>query len=340
MNRKITAIAIVGALLAVPAVVSTQAQDAPACELDRPIVFADLGYDSALFHNAVAQYILETGYGCETDAILGETIPLINGVARGDIDVIMEIWTGNPAQAWVDAEAAGTVVPVGSNFPDANEGWFVPAYVVEGEGAVAPDLRSVADLPNYVDVFADPEESGMGRFYNCPAGQVCEVINSKKLTAYGRDEYYVTCRASGQALLAVVESAILQQEPILFYYYGPSWLLGKYEFYQLEEPPFDQAVWDALNAEDNPTEATAYPMSNVIIGANTEFANEAPTTIAFLDAYETTNAMVSVWLAYMQENDASPEEAAIAFLQANPDLWVNWVPEDVAERVAAALAAM
>ena len=178
----------------------------------------------------------------------------------------------------------------------------------------------------------------MGRFYNCPGGQVCEVVNSKKLGAYGLDEYYTNFRASGQALLAVVESAILQEEPILFYYYGPSWLLGKYDFYQLEEPPFDQAVWDALNANDNPTEATAYPTSNVIIGANTEFANEAPATIAFLDAYETTNAVVSEWLAYMQENDASPEEAAVAFLQANPDLWSGWVSEDVAARIAAALA--
>ncbi len=206
MNRKIIAIAA-GALLAMPAFVSTDAQDAsaPACEVNRPIVFADLGYDSAQFGNEVARYILEHGYGCPTDAIPGETIPLINGVARGDIDVIMEIWMGNPAQAWVDAAAAGTVVPVGSNFPDATEGWFVPRYVVEGDGAVAPGLRSVTDLPQYKDLFADPEEPGMGRFYNCPAGQVCEQINSRKLYAYGLSQDYTNFRTPGQALLAVVE---------------------------------------------------------------------------------------------------------------------------------------
>jgi glycine betaine/proline transport system substrate-binding protein len=55
----------------------------------------------------------------------------------------------------------------------------VPRYIVEGPGAVAPGLRSVADLPDYVALFADPEEPGKGRFYNCPAGWVCEVINSK-----------------------------------------------------------------------------------------------------------------------------------------------------------------
>ncbi len=337
MNRKIIAVAALLALAA-PAFVATNAQDAPACDIDREIIFADLGYDSALFHNAVAQFILEAGYGCQTDAIPGETIPLINGVARGDIDVIMEIWTGNPAQAWVDAEAAGTVVPVGSNFPDATEGWFVPRYLVEGAGAAAPDLRSVFDLPDHAALFADAEQPGMGRFYNCPAGQVCEVINSKKLVAYGLDEYYVNFRAGGQAVLAAIESAVLRGQPVLFYYYGPSWLLGKYDFYQLEEPPFDQAVWDAMNAAEQPTEATAYPVSNVIIGANTAFAAEAPGVIAFLDAYETTNLMVSRYLAFMQENEATPEAAAAQFLRDNPDVWGNWVPAEVAARVAAALA--
>lgn len=336
MNRILFAI---GAALAValPSATPVLAQDAPACEINRPIVFAGLGYDSAQFHNAVAQYILEAGYGCDTDALPGETIPLINGVARGDIDVIMEIWTANPAQAWVDAAAAGTVVPVGSNFPDANEGWFVPRYMVEGPDAVAPGLRAVTDLPEYKDLFADPEEPGMGRFYNCPAGQVCEVINSKKLIAYGLENDFVNFRASGQALLAVVESAVLQQEPVVFYYYGPSWLLGKYDFYQLEEAPFDQAVWDAMNATDNPTEATAYPISNVIIGANAAFAEAAPGVIAFLDAYATTNAMVSQSLAYMRDNNATPEQAAEEFLRTNADVWHGWVSDDVAARVTAAL---
>ena len=149
MHRKTIAV-VAGLLLATPALTNAQAQDAAACELDRPVVFADLGYDSALFHNAVARFILEEGYGCETDAILGETIPLINGVARGDIDVIMEIWTGNPAPAWVEAEAAGAVVPVGSNFPDATEGWFVPRFVVEGPtrwrliSALSPTCRTMS----------------------------------------------------------------------------------------------------------------------------------------------------------------------------------------------------
>jgi glycine betaine/proline transport system substrate-binding protein len=336
MKRIIATLAagiLVGGLFVSPA----NAQPAASCEINRPIVFAGLGYDSALFHNAVARFILENGYGCATDEIPGETIPLINGVAHGDIDVIMEIWTANPAQPWVDAAAAGTVVPVGGNFPDAVEGWFVPRYVVEGPDAPAPGLRAVADLPQYRDLFADPEEPGKGRFYNCPAGQVCELVNTRKLVAYGLEDDFVNFRASGPALLAVVESAVLQHRPVLFYYYGPSWLLGKFDFYQLEEPPFDATIWAEMNATDRPTRATAYPVSDVIIGANAAFAREAPGIIAVLDAYETTNALVSRYLAFMRDNNATPEAAAIQFLRDNTDLWRPWVSEDAATRILAAL---
>lgn len=328
-----------GMMLAVPAFAGAAvAQDETSCDIDRPIIFGDLGYDSAQFHNGVARYILEHGYGCETDAIPGETIPLNNGIARGDIDVIMEVWMGNPTQAWVDAVDSGQAVPVGSNFPDATEGWFVPRYVVEGPDAIAPGLRSVADLPDYIDLFTDPEEPSKGRFYNCPAGWVCEGVNSKKLVAYGLDDYYVNFRVSGQALVAAAESAVLQGEPVLFYYWSPTWLMGKYDFYQLEEEPFDQAIWDAMMTADDPTAATAYPVSNVIIGANAEFAADAPVVIAFLEAYETSSLMVSQSLAYMQDTGATADEAAAEFLRVNTDLWTDWVPDDVAARVRAALA--
>ncbi|HET6520436.1 MAG TPA: hypothetical protein VFG47_11570, partial [Geminicoccaceae bacterium] len=39
------------------------ADEPPRCELDRPVVFSGLDYDSARFHNAVARRIIEAGYG-------------------------------------------------------------------------------------------------------------------------------------------------------------------------------------------------------------------------------------------------------------------------------------
>ncbi|MCB1500980.1 MAG: ABC transporter substrate-binding protein [Bauldia sp.] len=316
------------------------AGDTPKCELDRPIMFGDLNYGSAQFHTAVASYIIKNGYGCAVDSIPGDTIPLINGVARGDADLVMEIWTANPAQAWIDAEAAGKTIALGTTFPDASEGWFVPAAIVTGPDAVAPDLKSVTDLAKYKDLFADPEEPGKGRFYNCPAGWQCEIVNSKKLEAYGLDGDFTNFRpGTGEALDAAAETAALRNKPAVFYYWGPTWLLGKFDFVRLEEPAFDRATWDAMMAAEHPTAATAYPESKVVIGANKAFTEAAPTVARFLSSYKSTNAATSAMLAYMRDNKATPADTAVHFLKTTDD-WTAWVPAEVAARVKASLESM
>jgi glycine betaine/proline transport system substrate-binding protein len=333
MLRTILA-ALAGVLLATPSL----AQDAPKCEVDRPVVFAGLDYDSARFHAAVAEFIVKNGYGCAVEEVPGTVIPLVNGLARGDADIIMEIWTANPAEAWVEAEKAGQVVPLGTTFPDAVEGWFVPTTLVTGPEAKAPDLKSVSDLPKYKELFADPEEPGKGRFYNCPAGWVCEVVNTKKLAGYGLESDFTNFRpGTGEALAAAAESAALQNKPIVFYYWGPTWLLGKFDFTRLEEPAYDKAAWDAMMAADKPTAATAYPVSKVIIGANKTFSEATPEITAFLKAYSSTNAATSAALAYMRDKDAEPADAALNFLKTEEASWSKWVPADVAERVKSAL---
>ena len=208
---------LVSAILLALLGVATYPARAAACELDRPVVLAGLDYDSAAFDNAVAKLILTKGYGCKVDIVPGTVLPLVNGLARGDIDILMEVWTANPAEAWVKAEREGKAVRLGINFADTREGWFVPRYVVEGPKAPAPDLKAVQDLARHKGLFADAEEPRKGRFYNCPAGWQCEVINSKKLQAYGLTGSFTNFRpGTGEALAAAIEGAVRRAaHPIL-----------------------------------------------------------------------------------------------------------------------------
>lgn len=316
---------------------------APACEVDHKIVFAGLDWDSNAFHTAVAQRILRDGMGCEVDLIPGSTIPLFNGMARGDMHVMMEVWSNNTPPSWTAGVAAGRLVEVGINFPDAIQGWFVPKYLVRGDHAAAKGLKSVSDLPRFKALFRDPEEPGKGRFLNCIAGWQCELVNSKKLHAYGLSEHFTNFRpGTGAALDAAILSALQRRRPVLFYYWGPTWLLGQVgdDLVMLDEPAYDAARWAALDRVKDPRDArdaTAYPVVEVRIGANKAFLDRAPRIRAFLQRYRTSARLVSDALAHMQRTRGSADEAARHFLATRADVWTAWVPPETAARVQAAL---
>ncbi len=305
-----------------------------ACELDRPVVFAGMDWQSNAFHTAVAQIITEQAFGCETDVLPGTTIPLLQGVAQGDIDVVMEVWKDNVTEVWNRALRRRQVVELGTNFPDAVQGWYVPRYLVQGDDPAAPALISVTDLPAHKHLFTDPEEPDKGRFYNCIAGWNCEVINSAKLKAYGLEPYFTNFRpGTGAALAAAIASSYVRQQPILTYYWGPTWVLGKYDMVMLKEPAYDADVFAALAKERDPDQATAYPVVEVAVGANRRFAEAAPELVSFLSAYETDADMVSGALAFMQDTQGSADDAALNFLASRSDVWRTWLTETQANAV-------
>ena len=346
MNIKKLAILATVAVFATLAGASQRAAHGQTCELDRTIVFAGLDWDSNRFHTEVAGFVLKHGYGCDTDTIPGSTIPLLTGMARGDIDVTMEIWKDNVTAAWTKAETAGQVRDLGTNFPDAVQGWLVPRYLVEGDGkrgikAVAPGLKRVTDLPAHKALFRDPEEPSKGRFYNCILGWNCEDVNTRKLEAYGLLDHFTNFRpGSGAALSAVIASNYLRGKPFVAYYWGPTWVLGKFDLVMLEETPYNEKDWLAMHQDKDPNAPpVAYPVVEVNVGVNAKFAEQAPALVRFLTNYETSNALVSEALAFMQEKeDSTPKDAALQFLRTNEDLWSGWVPAAVAARVKAALA--
>jgi len=330
---------IAAALLVLGASAGPAQAATTACEVGRPVRMAGLDWDSNRFHVAVAGYILKHGFGCESESLPGSTIPLLTGLARGDLDIVMEVWKGQLTEVWDKAERAGKVKLLGINFPDAVQGWFVPRYLVEGENAPAKGLVYVTDLPRYKALFRDPEEPDKGRFYNCKLGWDCETINTKKLGVYGLTPHISNFRpGSDAALAAAISAAHERKRPVLYYHWGPSWIMTKYGGVMLKEPAHDPEVWKALKASDTPQKACAYPLVTVYTGANSAFAEQAPGIARFLAAYRTSNEMVGKALLYMQTNKrAGVQGAAVDFLRRRDDVWTQWLEPERAGRVREAL---
>lgn len=324
---------------------SAGAASASYCGDGKTVTFAGIDWESGAFITEVMKTILSEGYGCKVDSIPGNSVTLEQATANNDVQIFAEEWLGR-SDVWNEAVKDKKVVAIGKTFVGASEGWFVPDYVVNGDAArgiaaMAPDLKSVRQLsdPKYVALFKDPEEPSKGRFLNCPSGWTCEGISTAKLEAYKLDDSYVNFRpGTGTALDAAITSAALQGEPILFYYWSPTAIMGKIKLVQLEEPPYTEECWKELSSASGKRDVgCAFPSVEVAYGVNSTFAAEAPEIVAILEKATFPLDEVNASLAYMADNKADAAATAVNFLKTKPDIWGGWVSPEAKARIEASL---
>lgn len=308
-------------------------------EVKEPIVLGDASWASIQVHNRIAGFIIQYGYGYPVDYQFGESLFTLQALGKGDIDILMEVWADNYKEPWEKILAEGTAIDLGANFPDSTQGWYVPTYLIKGDSergieALAPDLKSVEDLPEYWELFKDPEKPELGRFHQSPPGWDCTRINEAKFEVYGLGKYYNLFATGSQSSLATsMVSAYEKGEPWLGYYWEPTWIMGKLDMTLLEEPSYNLEKWDK-------DLGCAYPASKVLKTVNINMQEKAPDVVEFVRKYKTTTEQTNKALAYMQDYQGTgkaEEAAAVWFLNENTELWKSWVPEDVAVKVEQAL---
>ena len=303
-------------------------------EKTKTITFADVGWDSILFHNAVAGTVAETVFGYSWTEVSGSTPITHEAVKKGEIDVHMEVWTDNLPDYAGDIKA-GSLKELGVNFDDNAQGLYVPRYVIEGDPArgiepMAPNLKTVADLKDYASLFKDPENPSKGIIYGGIAGWEITDIIHKKYLHYGLDENYNYLEpGTDAATSAVLVSAYDKGEPVVAYYWEPTWLLGKYDFVLLEDEPYDEATYFEGKCE--------CPSVRVTVCASNNFYENNPEFCEFLSKYHTSSALTSEALAYMEETGADYKTAAKWFLNEYRDLAENWLTAEQAKTLYAAI---
>lgn len=291
------------------------------------IVFSDLNWTSSEIQVRAVAFIVEHGYGYPTELIAGDTTSLFQGLINGDTRVTMEIWPGQ--QPWIDELEDPSIIEFLGDSLDTNwEGWVIPQYVKDAN----PGLVSVSDLPEYMELFVTADSRGKARFIDCVPGWACEQANGNKVIAYGLEDVLELVKpGSGAALFEDLESTYARGEAWLGYMWGPTKPTATLDLYRLEEPEWSEECW-------NGDQGCAYPDSEVRIAVHHTLLEDAPDVVEFLRAWD-FSAVVQVeseiWLA---DNNATPDDAAIWYLSNNPDVWGAYVPDDVAERVLAALA--
>jgi len=300
------------------------------------IVFVDSGWDSIRFHNSVAQTIIEKGYGYPTENIPASSASIVLGLKQGDIDIDMEWWISGAGEMYWEAIKEGLIIEASVNINDNAQGLYVPTYMIKGDSergieATAPDLKTIFDLKNYWELFKDEEDPSKGRIYGAPPVWVTDEILRTKLKTYDMYEYYnYFSPGSDSALSAVIAGAYEKGEPIVAYYWEPTWLMGMLDMTLLEDEPYSDEKWDNGRAcEFKPTDC--------VIAINKDLPKKAPEVVDFLKNYHTNSAMVNAALSYMREKECDSRDAAIWFLKTREDVWTKWVPEEIVDKVKEAI---
>ena len=326
--------------------------DAGAEEPKEIIKFSDLQWQTLWINNEIAMFIIENGYGYPTESVEMTTPIGMQSLQNGDIDVTMELWRVNLMEWYTEVTTSGDVIDLGDTFEKSTQGFYVPRFVIEGDAErgiepMAPDLKSVDDLAKYKELFQDPEDPNKGLLINCITGWQCATTNRAKMRAYGLDDdYNILDPGASAALDAAIAGAYEKGEPILSYYWEPTWLLGVYDMVQIEEPEYTDECWDEVSAFvddtitlDEVTEnaGCAYETVGIHKGIHKSLKERAPEVVEFLEKMNVGTDPLNKTAAYMTTEEVEADEAALWFLENYTDRWHGWVPAEVAEKVDAAL---
>jgi len=322
--------------------VSLVAACGPAEEEGKPtIIFADTQYESLWINTAIAEFIIEKGYGYPVEVITMTTPIMQTSIVKGDVHIIMELWKQNMPGWFNEETAAGRLVELGMTYEGGPQFWIIPQWVHEQY-----NINTVEDMKEHWKLFEDPEDPTKGVFVNSIIGWACTAINVVKFEAYGLTEYYnIIDTGSMGALDAALAGPMKKHEPVFGYYWAPTAIAGMYDWHILEEPEYDEEIWAQIDAavDDESlrplSEACAYETLPITKGVWSGLIEMAPDVSAMLLKMVVGLEPLNDTCAWGVETEIAGdyERSAIYYLNTYEERWKTWVTDDAYSKIKAAL---
>lgn len=319
--RKLTSVAMLCAL-SVPALAQADCGE---------VSITEMNWASNTVVTSVAKFIMEQGYGCDVTVVPSDTIPAVTSVAEnGEPDIVTELWLNSAGEAYLKLEEQGKVERLGKVLdPGGVEGWWIPTYLAEKH----PELTTIEG------VMANPELVD-SRFNNCPSGWGCRVVSDNLIRALDLESSGIEVfnHGSGETLASSMASAVQDEEPWFGYYWGPTVPLGKFDMTRVKLGDYDPDVHTRNQTQDadNPG-VSEFPAAPVLTSVTANFKEREPEVAEMLSKLTFKTDTMSALLAWMDESNASAEEAAVYFLNNNSDEWSSWLNESARQRLASVL---
>ena len=319
--RKLPIILAAGAL-AVPVAAHAQSNECG------DVSITEMNWASAQVVTSIASFIMEQGYGCNVEVVPSDTVPAVTSVSQnGEPDIVTELWLNSTGETYDDLVAAGEIVEAGAVLdPGGVEGWWIPTYLAEAHPELTT-IEGVLNNPELVDA----------RFYNCPEGWGCRVVSDNLAAALDLEGNGIEVfnAGSGQVLATSMADAVMNEQPWFGYYWGPTVPLGAYDMTRIDMGPVVEDVHlRNQNADTDNPGVSDFPAAPVVTAVTTDFQQTNPEIFALLENMTFNTSDMSAILAWMDENNASAEEAAVYYLSNYQDQWGSWLNDDARANLA------
>ncbi len=307
------------------------------------VSMADMNWPSATLMANVDAFILEHGYGCEIELVAGATTTTFASMeAKGEPMVAPELWVNTVREPLGVAMDEGRLhSAINGPITELGEGWWIPPYFAEAH----PELKTVLDILERPDLFPAAEDPSKGEFIGCPAGWGCQLSNINLFRAFEMEEkgWILVDPGSQAGLDGSLVKANERMEPWFGYYWAPTAIIGKYGMKLVPfGVPFAGADnWDGCIAKAEQDCANPKPSSWTNSEVHTivtdKFIKQAGPAHEYFKKRIYPGPIMNGMLVFMEDEQAQGADAAIEFLIKHEDLWMSWVPADVAEKVKSAI---
>jgi glycine betaine/proline transport system substrate-binding protein len=261
---------------------------------------------------AVAQCLLQQmGYKVETSTLAEEVA--WQGFDTGEVDVILENW-GHPDLEKKYITETKKATDAGPNGVTGIIGWYVPGWMVD----TYPDITDWHNLNKYADLFKTSESGDKGQFLG---SDPTFVQYDEALIANLGLNYKDIFSGSEAASITAFQAADKNKTPLIGYFYDPQWLQNEIKLVQVKLPPYTAGCDADLKkvACDYP----AYTLNKIV---RTDWLNSAGDAATFIKNFKWANADQNAVADSITNKNMSPEDAAKAWIDANPQTWQPWRP--------------
>lgn len=156
--------------------------------------------------------------GYKVKAIQADVAPIFSGMAKGNVDLFLDVWMPSTHASYMDKFGDDLEV-LGTWYDQADNGLAVPDYI---------DVQSIEDLKNHKDKIK-------GKIIGIEPGAGLMHLSREAIPGYGLNDWTLV-ESSTPAMLAELDKAVSNKEPIVVTLWRPHWAFEKYNLRYLDDP--------------------------------------------------------------------------------------------------------